>query len=111
MAKSDYDDGGAAAGQSINKTLGDIEALLKGADFSPSSRPMRKKLRECLQQALEDVSESWYKKGFNRGHREAYQAAQRTGEVPVVLRVKKKRGMLEHSNKITVKLKSTIRGD
>ncbi|WP_213881746.1 hypothetical protein [Pseudomonas sp. dw_358] len=73
MAKSDYDDGGAAAGQSINKTLGDIEALLKGADFSPSSRPMRKKLRECLQQALEDVSESWYKKGFNRGHREAYQ--------------------------------------
>lgn len=64
-SKAKYDDGGKRAGTSINKTIGDIEALLTGSEMTPHNDSIKRiELRAMLLEAFEQLGETWYRKGF-----------------------------------------------
>ncbi|MCL4475628.1 MAG: hypothetical protein M1508_05320 [Nitrospirae bacterium] len=58
----------AASSRTINKTIRDIEALMKGNPLSSSS-DLRIKLHDKIYELLQSEAKYWYRRGFKRGHK------------------------------------------
>lgn len=71
----------AAASASINKTLHDIDEILKGVNL-PQAAKKREELRDRIREALTETAISWFKDGFRGGHVIATRAMLESNQIP-----------------------------
>lgn len=96
----------AGASASINKTISEIEHILRGKKL-PSTGSLREQLRAELQAAIITSSRKWYRKGFNRGHKACYQAVKNGEKFPSVIEAAVEREFIPKTSS-KVKLKSKL---
>ncbi|MDZ8120140.1 hypothetical protein [Pontiella agarivorans] len=110
MKKTQFEKGFAeGATSSINKTLEEIEKIMKGEELSDAG-PLRSDLRDAIENALIELATRWYKKGFNRGHKESYEKYVLKDKFPKRITTTVSRKLLPNA-KEEIELGSTIKKD
>lgn len=110
MGTAANEDFAAGASAALNKSIKEIERILKGARL-PLDRPLREKFRDTIRDALQKASLNWYKIGFKRGHKTSFEKFRELGSVPQAIskRVKVRFKRFGDGQPIQVQLRCKIR--